>query len=71
MLPAKKLISEALQLKLPERFIVIEALINSLDVPNPQIEEEWAKESERRLKAYKKGKLKTISFEDMFGENIG
>lgn len=71
MLPAKKLISEALRLKLPERFIVIEALITSLDIPDPQIEKEWAKEAERRLQAYKKGKLKTISFEDMFGKNAG
>ena len=70
MLSAKKLISEALQLKPAEKFIVIEALINSLDLPNPEISEEWAIEAEKRLKAYKEGKLETISFEDMFGEKI-
>lgn len=69
MLPAKKLISEALQLKLPQKLAVIEALINNIDEPYPKIEEQWAIEAEKRLKAYKKGKLKTIPFEDMFREN--
>ncbi|VAX38236.1 hypothetical protein MNBD_UNCLBAC01-2021 [hydrothermal vent metagenome] len=63
------LISEALYLKPAERFIVIEALIKSLDVPDPQIEKSWAIEAEKRLEAYKAGKLKTVSFEDMFGKN--
>jgi len=70
MISTKELISEALQLKPAERFIIIEALINSLDVPNPEIAKEWAVEAEKRLKAYKEGKLDTISFEDMFGERV-
>ncbi len=66
MVPAKTLISEALQLKPAERFIVIEALIKSLNIPDPHIEEVWAIEAEKRLKAYQAGKLQTISFDDMF-----
>ena len=66
----KKIISEISQLKFAEKFIVIDALLKSLDVPNPEIEKEWAIESEKRLQAYKEGRLATISFEDMFGENI-
>ena len=69
MVAAKKLISEALLLKPAEKFIVIEALIKSLDVADPRIEEAWAAEAEKRLRAYKKGELETISFEDMFGGN--
>ncbi|MFH0796267.1 MAG: addiction module protein [Candidatus Omnitrophota bacterium] len=68
MSPAKVLISEALQLKPAERFIVIEALIKSLDVPDPQIEKAWAEEAGKRLKAYKSGKLPIVSFKDMFGK---
>ena len=68
MISTKELISEALQLKPAERFIIIEALIKSLDVPDPEIAETWAIEAEKRLKAYKSGKLDTISFEDMFGK---
>ncbi len=40
--------------------------MKSLDVPDPEIEKIWAEEAEKRLKAYKAGKLKTVSFEDMF-----
>jgi len=68
MSPAKTLISKALELKPAERFIVIEALIRSLDVSDPQIEKEWVLEAQRRLKAYKSGKLHAVSIEDMFGK---
>ena len=53
-------------LKPAERCIVIEALVNSLDNPDPVIDKAWAIEAEKRLKAYKAGKLKTVSFEAMF-----
>jgi len=66
MSPTKTIISKALHLKPAEKSIVIEALMKSLDVPDPEIEKIWAEEAEKRLKAYKAGKLKTISFEDMF-----
>lgn len=66
MSPAKTVISKALHLKPTERFIVIEALIRSLDNPDPAIENTWAIEAGKRLKAYKAGKAKTVSFEDMF-----
>jgi len=67
MIAPRNLISQALQLKPAERFIVIEALIRSLDVPNPEIEEQWAEEAQKRLAAYKEGKLDTITFDEMFG----
>jgi putative addiction module component (TIGR02574 family) len=67
MIAPRNLISQALQLKPAERFIVIEALIRSLDVPNPEIEKQWAEEAEKRLLAYKEGKLNTITFDEMFG----
>lgn len=70
MYSTKKLISDALQLKPAERFIIIEALIKSLDLPNPEIEAAWAEEAEKRLAAYKEGRLETISFEDMFGKKV-
>jgi putative addiction module component (TIGR02574 family) len=66
MSPTKEIISKALHLNPAEKSIVIEALMKSLDVPDPEIEKIWAEEAEKRLKAYKAGKLKTVSFEDMF-----
>jgi len=66
MSTTKEIISKALHLKPAEKSIVIEALMKSLDVPDPEIEKIWADEAEKRLKAYKAGKLKTVSFDDMF-----
>ena len=66
MSPTKTIISKALHLKPAERSLVIEALLKSLDVPDPRIEEMWAAETEKRLKTYKAGKIKAVSFEDMF-----
>jgi len=66
MSPATTVISKALHLKPAERFIVIEALIRSLDNSNSVIEKTWTIETRKRLKAYKAGKAKTISFEGMF-----
>lgn len=62
----KTIISQALTLKPAEKSLVIEALLKSLDVPDPKIEKIWLNEAEKRLKAYKAGKIKTISFDDMF-----
>mgnify|MGYP001564244554 FL=1 len=66
MSPTKEIISKALHLKPAEKSIIIEALMKSLDVPDPEIEKVWAEEAEKRLRAYKAGKLKTVSFENMF-----
>lgn len=33
----------------------------------PKIEEIWAIEAEKRLTAYKEGKLKTVTYEEVFG----
>ena len=68
MSPTKTIISKALHLKPAEKTLVIEALLKSLDVPDPKIEKIWAAEAEKRLKAYKAGKIKTISFEELFAK---
>ena len=66
MSPTKTIISKALNLKPAEKSILIEALLKSLDIPDPKIDKIWAVEAEKRLKAFKAGKIKTISFEEMF-----
>lgn len=54
-------------LKPEERFIIIEGLLKSLDEPNQKIDEIWAEESKKRLKAYRCGKLEGIPMEEVFG----
>jgi putative addiction module component (TIGR02574 family) len=64
----KELLEKALQLKPQDRFILIEGLIQSLDAPDKEIDEIWAEEAEKRLEAYRDGKLKGIPYKDVFGE---
>ena len=63
----KSFLSQALKMKPAEKFLIIEGLINSLDEPDKTIDEIWAIEAEKRLKAYKEGKLETVSYEAVFG----
>ena len=64
----REIISEALELKPQERYLVVEELIRSLDRPDPVIEQAWIDESLHRAEAYTKGELKTVSYEEVFGE---
>jgi hypothetical protein len=66
MIEPSTIIENSLQLNPAQRLIVIEALIKSLDVPNPEIEIIWAEEAQKRLKAYDEGKLETVSLEELF-----
>jgi len=58
-----------LALKLPpaDRFEVAELVLQSLDRPDPEIDRVWIEEAERRLAAYRAGKVKGIPAEDIFG----
>ncbi len=62
-----EIISEALHLKPQDRYIVIENLVQSLDKPDGEIDEQWIVESIKRAKAYRSGSLKTLSYNEVFG----
>ena len=64
----KSLVDTVLQLKLAERFQLLDVIYDSLDEPDPVIDEAWADEAERRLAAVKAGKTKVIPAEDVLGE---
>ncbi len=61
-----KIIDEALHLKPQDRYIVIENLVNSLTVPNSEVDKVWIEESLKRLNAYKQGEIKTYSYAEVF-----
>ena len=63
-----ELLIEAMKLKPEERLTLVEGLIKSLDEPDKKLDEIWAEESEKRLKAYREGKLKGIPMEEIFRE---
>lgn len=60
------LIEKALELKPQDKIILIEALVTSLDKPDPEISKKWIQEAEARLKAYRAGKTKGIPAEEVF-----
>ena len=62
----KDILEMALKLKPEERFLIIEGLIKSIDEPDKTIDAIWAEEAEKRLKAYRDGKLQTIPAEAIF-----
>ena len=66
----KTLLKKALKLKPQQRFSLIKGLIHSLDEPDKDIELIWAEEAEKRLKAYRLGKLKGITYKKVFGEEL-
>jgi putative addiction module component (TIGR02574 family) len=63
MATTDNIIIEALTLRPSEKAQLIDKLISSLDKPDKEIDELWAKEVEDRIDAYDQGKLKTISLE--------
>jgi putative addiction module component (TIGR02574 family) len=64
----KEVLDKALKLRPGERFVVIEGLLKSLDEPDKRLDEIWAEEAERRLKAYREGRLEGIPMEEVFDE---
>ena len=63
---SKEILSQAMALKPEERFLLVEGLLKSLDEPDLELDEIWAEEAEKRLKAYREGRLEGISMEDIF-----
>lgn len=62
----KEIIESALKLSPPEKLMIVESILRSLDEPDKQIEGIWIEEAERRLKAYRDGNLKGIPIEEIF-----
>jgi putative addiction module component (TIGR02574 family) len=48
-----------------ERIRLVEAILYSLDKPDPDIEQSWIAESETRYEAYKRGELEAIDWEEI------
>lgn len=60
---ADNILREALTLNPSEKAQLIDKLLSSLDKPDTEIDELWAKEAEDRINAYEQGKLRAISLE--------
>jgi len=65
---ARSILDHAMNMRPADKFVIIEGLLNSLDEPDKTIDEIWAIEAEKRLKAYKEGNLKTLTYEEVFDQ---
>ena len=63
-----EIIDMALQLKAEERYEVAEKILQSLDKPDAEIDRVWAEEALHRARACDEGRMKTVSFKDVFGD---
>ena len=62
---ANKIKSSVLDLPPTDRVQLAEMIYDSLDKPDESIEKIWINESENRYKAYKSGKIKGISLQEI------
>jgi putative addiction module component (TIGR02574 family) len=65
MADPNRILKEALTLKPSEKAELIDKLLLSLDKPDEDIEELWAKEVESRIDAYEQGKIKAVPLEEI------
>ena len=63
---SKELLEQALKLKPDEKFMMMEGLIKSLDEPDLAVDAIWIEEAEKRLNAYRNGKLAAVPMEEIF-----
>ncbi len=55
----------ALQLNPEDKLHLIETLMESLDRPDPALDEAWKKEAESRIHAYEKGDIDAVSWDEV------
>ena len=64
----QEIVELALKLDPAERFELVDQILHSLDRPDPEMDRIWLEEAERRLTAYRAGKVKGIPAEEIFGK---
>lgn len=60
------LLEKLLELTPQDKLALVEALVSSLDNPDPAISPKWLQEADARLKAYRLGLTKGIPVEEIF-----
>ena len=53
-----------------EKIQIVEAILTDLDRPDPEIDRIWAEEARKRWDAYKTGRLKTVSYEEVMSKYL-
>ena len=65
---AKKISAAARELPVDDRLQLVEQLLDSLDAPDPKIDQQWAQEAEDRLAAYRRGEIAAFELSDVIAK---
>ena len=65
---SKDILKLALNLRPEDKLTVVEGLLKSLDEPDKKLDEIWAEEAEKRLKAYREDRLEGIPIDQVFDQ---
>lgn len=52
-----------------EKIELVDSILMQLDKPDPEIDRIWADEARKRWQAYKKGKLKTVPYDQVMAKH--
>jgi hypothetical protein len=61
----EKLTSEIQSLTDMEKLHLVDTILADLDRPDPELDRIWAEESRKRWAAYKKGRIPSVSYQDV------
>lgn len=64
----RQILKEALTLPSQERATLVDDLLASLYQPDEQIDSLWRKEVEDRIAAYRSGKIRTVTLDDVLSK---
>ena len=65
MAAPNEILKDALNLSPAEKAKLIDKLLLSLDNPDRELDELWAKEAEDRIEAYNQGKIKALTLKEV------
>lgn len=65
---SQAVIEQASQLTAQEKLEVVDALLASVDKPDPEIDRLWAIEAEDRLTAYRRGEIKALELNEVLAK---
>jgi putative addiction module component (TIGR02574 family) len=61
---------EAERLPVPDRVRLVEHLLATLDKPDPEIDQAWAEECERRLDSYLRGETTALDADEVLAKYL-
>ena len=62
----KDIIREASSLPVEDRAMLIDSLLRTLNMPKPDIDQEWAEEAKHRLSELRSGRVRPVPGEEVF-----